>query len=49
MSELITSYFNQVYDQTYSEVMAYLMTRCRDINYVEDIFYYGRKEDYILR
>ncbi|MFW5780717.1 MAG: RNA polymerase sigma factor [Bacillota bacterium] len=37
MKELIESYFNMVYDDTYNEVMAYVVARCSDINYVEDI------------
>lgn len=37
MKELIDTYFNVTYDKMYSKVIAFVVARCSDINYVEDI------------
>lgn len=37
MNELINTYFNITYDKMYSKVIAYVVSKCSDINYVEDI------------
>lgn len=37
MEELTISYFNSAYDDMYDNVIAYVITRCNDVAFVEDI------------
>ncbi|NCA67602.1 MAG: hypothetical protein EOM87_06015, partial [Clostridia bacterium] len=37
MEELTNAYFNSAYDEMYGKVIAYVITKCSNLDYVEDI------------
>lgn len=37
MDELTNAYFNSAYDELYEKVLAYVVTKCNKLEYVEDI------------
>ncbi len=37
MDELTNAYFNSAYDELYEKVLAYVVTKCSNLDYVEDI------------